>query len=104
MCIRDRDDWMRFGIYVIELIKDQDSCVGKVLRDSFNNSVDTYKKFAPQYALFFWLNGYGVENLVQMRGYGLRLSLIDWKNDRIIQTNGFAISWKPQELIDLIWK
>ena len=99
-----RDDWMRFGIYVIELIKDQDSCVGKVLRDSFNNSVDTYKKFAPQYALFFWLNGYGVENLVQMRGYGLRLSLIDWKNDRIIQTNGFAISWKPQELIDLIWK
>jgi len=51
-----------------------------------------------------WLNGYGVEDLVQMRGHGLRLSLIDWKNDKIIQTNGFAISWKPQELVNLIWK
>ena len=51
----------------------------------------------------FWLNGYGVKDLVQMRGHGLRLSLLDWKNNRIIQTNGFAISWKPQKLIDLIW-
>jgi hypothetical protein len=39
-----------------------------------------------------------------MRGHGLRLSLIDWKNDKIIQTNSFAISWKPQELVNLIWK
>ena len=73
------------------------------LRDSFNKAPKTFKKFAPNYAVQFWLNGYGVKDLVQMRGHGLRLSLLDWKNNRIIQTNGFAISWKPQKLIDLIW-
>mgnify|MGYP001176571435 FL=1 len=99
-----REDWLRFGMYVIELMKDKNSCEGKKLQEAFENATPTKKKFAPQYAMFFWLNGYGVENLVQMRGHGLRLSLIDWKNDKIIQTNGFAISWKPQELVNLIWK
>jgi len=99
-----REDWLRFGMYVIELMKDKNSCEAKKLQEAFENAVPTKKKFAPKYAMFFWLNGYGVENLVQMRGHGLRLSLIDWKNDKIIQTNGFAISWKPQELVNLIWK
>ncbi|MDA7462648.1 hypothetical protein N8868_04330 [Candidatus Pelagibacter ubique] len=99
-----REDWLRFGMYVIELMKDKKSCEAKKLREAFENAVPTKKKFAPKYAMFFWLNGYGVEDLVQMRGHGLRLSLIDWKNDKIIQTNGFAISWKPQELVNLIWK
>jgi len=99
-----REDWLRFGMYVIELMKDKNSCEAKKLQEAFENATPTKKKFAPQYAMFFWLNGYGVENLVQMRGHGLRLSLIDWKNDKIIQTNGFAISWKPQELVNLIWK
>ena len=99
-----REDWLRFGMYVIELMKDKNSCEAKKLQEAFENAVPTKKKFAPKYAMFFWLNGYGVENLVQMRGHGLRLSLIDWKNDRIIQTNSFAISWKPQELVNLIWK
>ena len=99
-----REDWLRFGMYVIELMKDKNSCEAKKLQEAFNNAVPTKKKFAPKYAMFFWLNGYGVENLVQMRGHGLRLSLIDWKNDKIIQTNSFAISWKPQELVNLIWK
>ena len=99
-----REDWLRFGMYVIELMKDKNSCEAKKLQEAFKNAVPTKKKFAPKYAMFFWLNGYGVENLVQMRGHGLRLSLIDWKNDKIIQTNGFAISWKPQELVNLIWK
>ena len=99
-----RDDWLRFGMYVIELMKDKNSCEAKKLQEAFENATPTKKKFAPQYAMFFWLNGYGVENLVQMRGHGLRLSLIDWKNDKIIQTNGFAISWKPQELVNLVWK
>ena len=99
-----REDWLRFGMYVIELMKDKNSCEGKKLQEAFENATPTKKKFAPQYAMFFWLNGYGVENLVQMRGHGLRLSLIDWKNDKIIQTNGFAISWKPQELVNLVWK
>ena len=99
-----REDWLRFGMYVIELMKDKNSCEAKKLQEAFENATPTKKKFAPKYAMFFWLNGYGVENLVQMRGHGLRLSLIDWKNDKIIQTNGFAISWKPQELVNLIWK
>ena len=99
-----REDWLRFGMYVIELMEDKNSCEAKKLQEAFENAVPTKKKFAPKYAMFFWLNGYGVENLVQMRGHGLRLSLIDWKNDRIIQTNSFAISWKPQELVNLIWK
>ena len=99
-----REDWLRFGIYVIELMKDKNSCEAKKLQEAFKNAVPTKKKFAPKYAMFFWLNGYNVENLVQMRGHGLRLSLIDWKNDKIIQTNGFAISWKPQELVNLVWK
>ncbi len=99
-----REDWLRFGMYVIELMKDKNSCEAKKLQEAFKNAVPTKKKFAPKYAMFFWLNGYNVENLVQMRGHGLRLSLIDWKNDKIIQTNGFAISWKPQELVNLIWK
>ena len=99
-----REDWLRFGMYVIELMEDKNSCEAKKLQEAFENAVPTKKKFAPKYALFFWLNGYGIDNLVQMRGYGLRLSLIDWKNDRIIQTNSFAISWKPQELVNLIWK
>ena len=99
-----REDWLRFGMYVIELMKDEKSCEAKKLQEAFENAVPTKKKFAPKYAMFFWLNGYGVEDLVQMRGHGLRLSLIDWKNDKIIQTNGFAISWKPQELVNLIWK
>ena len=99
-----REDWLRFGMYVIELMKDKNSCEAKKLQEAFENAVPTKKKFAPKYAMFFWLNGYGIDNLVQMRGYGLRLSLIDWKNDRIIQTNSFAISWKPQELVNLIWK
>ena len=99
-----REDWLRFGMYVIELMKDKNSCEAKKLQEAFKNAVPTKKKFAPKYAMFFWLNGYGVENLVQMRGHGLRLSLIDWKNDKIIQTNSFAISWKPQELVNLIWK
>ena len=99
-----REDWLRFGMYVIELMKDKNSCEAKKLQEAFENAVPTKKKFAPKYAMFFWLNGYGVENLVQMRGHGLRLSLIDWKNDKIIQTNGFAISWKPQELVNLVWK
>ena len=99
-----REDWLRFGMYVIELMEDKNSCEAKMLQEAFENAVPTKKKFAPKYAMFFWLNGYGVENLVQMRGHGLRLSLIDWKNDKIIQTNGFAISWKPQELVNLIWK
>ena len=99
-----REDWLRFGMYVIELMKDKNSCEAKKLQEAFENATPTKKKFAPQYAMFFWLNGYGVENLVQMRGHGLRLSLIDWKNDKIIQTNGFAISWKPQELVNLVWK
>ena len=99
-----REDWLRFGMYVIELMKDKNSCEAKKLQEAFKNAVPTKKKFAPKYAMYFWLNGYGVENLVQMRGHGLRLSLIDWKNDKIIQTNGFAISWKPQELVNLIWK
>ena len=99
-----REDWLRFGMYVIELMEDKNSCEAKKLQEAFENAVPTKKKFAPKYAMFFWLNGYGIDNLVQMRGYGLRLSLIDWKNDRIIQTNSFAISWKPQELVNLIWK
>ena len=99
-----REDWLRFGMYVIELMKDKNSCEAKKLQEAFENATPTKKKFAPKYAMFFWLNGYNVENLVQMRGHGLRLSLIDWKNDKIIQTNGFAISWKPQELVNLIWK
>lgn len=99
-----RDDWMRFGMYVIELMKDPASCEGQLLHNAFDNAVETGKKFGPKYAMFFWLNGYGVDNLVQMRGHGLRLTLIDWKNNRIIQTNGFAISWKPQELVNLLWK
>ena len=99
-----REDWLRFGMYVIELMEDKNSCEAKKLQEAFDNAVPTKKKFAPKYAMFFWLNGYGIDNLVQMRGYGLRLSLIDWKNDRIIQTNSFAISWKPQELVNLIWK
>tara|TARA_Y100000817_G_scaffold308556_1_gene296478 strand:- start:90 stop:1121 length:1032 start_codon:yes stop_codon:yes gene_type:complete len=99
-----REDWLRFGMYVIELMKDKNSCEAKKLQEAFKNAVPTKKKFAPKYAMFFWLNGYNVENLVQMRGHGLRLSLIDWKNDKIIQTNGFAISWKPQELVNLVWK
>ena len=99
-----REDWLRFGMYVIELMEDKNSCEAKKLQEAFENAVPTKKKFAPEYAMFFWLNGYGIDNLVQMRGYGLRLSLIDWKNDRIIQTNSFAISWKPQELVNLIWK
>ena len=99
-----REDWLRFGMYVIELMEDKNSCEAKKLQEAFENAVPTKKKFAPKYAMFFWLNGYGVENLVQMRGHGLRLSLIDWKNDKIIQTNSFAISWKPQELVNLIWK
>ena len=99
-----REDWLRFGIYVIELMKDKNSCEAKKLQEAFKNAVPTKKKFAPKYAMFFWLNGYNVENLVQMRGHGLRLSLIDWKNEKIIQTNGFAISWKPQELVNLVWK
>ena len=98
-----REDWLRFGMYVIELMEDKNSCEAKKLQEAFENAVPTKKKFAPEYAMFFWLNGYGIDNLVQMRGYGLRLSLIDWKNDRIIQTNSFAISWKPQELVNLIW-
>ena len=98
-----REDWLRFGMYVIELMEDKNSCEAKKLQEAFENAVPTKKKFAPKYAMFFWLNGYGIDNLVQMRGYGLRLSLIDWKNDRIIQTNSFAISWKPQELVNLIW-
>ena len=85
-------------------MKDKNSCEAKKLQEAFKNAVPTKKKFAPKYAMFFWLNGYNVENLVQMRGHGLRLSLIDWKNDKIIQTNGFAISWKPQELVNLVWK
>ena len=99
-----REDWLRFGMYVIELMEDKNSCEAKKLQEAFENAVPTKKKFAPKYAMFFWLNGYGIDNLVQMRGYGLRLSLIDWKNDRIIQTNSFAISWKPQELVNLICK
>ena len=99
-----REDWLRFGMYVIELMKDKNSCEAKKLQEAFKNAVPTKKKFAPKYAMFFWLNGYGVENLVQMRGHGLKLSLIDWNNDKIIQTNSFAISWKPQELVNLIWK
>ena len=99
-----REDWLRFGMYVIELMEDKNSCEAKKLQEAFENAIPTKKKFAPKYAMFFWLNGYGIDNLVQMRGYGLRLSLIDWKNDRIIQTNSFAISWKPQELVNLIWK
>ena len=99
-----REDWLRFGMYVIEVMEDKNSCEAKKLQEAFENAVPTKKKFAPKYAMFFWLNGYGIDNLVQMRGYGLRLSLIDWKNDRIIQTNSFAISWKPQELVNLIWK
>ena len=99
-----REDWLRFGMYVIELMKDKNSCEAKKLQEAFKNAVPTKKKFAPKYAMFFWLNGYNVENLVQMRGHGLRLSLIDWKNEKIIQTNGFAISWKPQELVNLVWK
>ena len=83
-------------------MKNKNSCEAKKLQEAFKNAVPTKKKFAPKYSLFFWLNGYGVENLVQMRGHGLRLSLIDWKNEKIIQTNGFAISWKPQELVNLI--
>ena len=98
-----REDWMRFGVYTMSLLNDPNKCEGKFLRDSFNKAPKTFKKFAPNYAMQFWLNGYGVKDLVQMRGHGLRLSLLDWKNNRIIQTNGFAISWKPQKLIDLIW-
>ena len=98
-----REDWMRFGVYTMSLLNDPNKCEGKFLRDSFNKAPKTFKKFAPNYAVQFWLNGYGVKDLVQMRGHGLRLSLLDWKNNRIIQTNGFAISWKPQKLIDLIW-
>ena len=94
---------MRFGVYTMSLLNDPNKCEGKFLRDSFNKAPKTFKKFAPNYAMQFWLNGYGVKDLVQMRGHGLRLSLLDWKNIRIIQTNGFAISWKPQKLIDLIW-
>jgi hypothetical protein len=99
-----REDWLRFGMYTIELMKDENSCEAKKLQEAFKNAIPTGKKFAPKYAMFFWLNGYGIDNLIQMRGYGLKLSLIDWKNDRIIQTNSFAISWKPNELVDLIWK
>ena len=98
-----RTDWMRFSMYVMQLMKDPDSCEGRMLHKAFDSAEDTGKKFAPEYAMFFWLNGYGVEDLIQMRGHGLRLSLIDWKNNRVIQTNGFAITWKPQELVNLLW-
>ena len=52
-----REDWLRFGMYVIELMKDKNSCEAKKLQEAFENATPTKKKFAPQYAMFFWLNG-----------------------------------------------
>ena len=45
-----RDDWLRFGMYVIELMKDKNSCEAKKLQEAFENAIPTKKKFAPQYA------------------------------------------------------
>ncbi len=98
-----RKDWLRFSIYVIGLLRDEKSCEGGILRRAFGQSVPTGKTFGPGYAMFFWLGGYGVKDLVQMRGWGLKLSLLDWRNGRVILVNSGAISWKPQELIDLFW-
>ena len=42
-----REDWLRFGMYVGQLMKDKNSCEGKKLQEAFENATPTKKICSP---------------------------------------------------------